>query len=202
MHNFDGAYEPSHIGPRAEIEGDRIIILWRGAPALETTFTVEMQGERAVLSLAENGLCNPADSEPYAYITEIFFEDGSLTVTKDYRFSGADTDVMQKTTNSRYGNVTIVTDELLPLIQGSWSDDEGFVKLTVEGDTLICGKERTQIVGVRYNYETGGRLYIRDIEPSRESIAHCRDVYFESGELHAVIDVCDAPSMEFTLKRK
>ena len=201
MHSFDGAYEPSHIGPRVEIEGDRIIILWRGAPALETTFTVAMQGERAVLSLAENGLCNPTDSEPYAYITEIFFEDGSLTVTKDYRFSGSDTDVYEKTTNSRYGNVTIVTDELLPLIQGSWSDENGFISLTIEGDTLICDKERVQIIGVRYNYESGERLYIRDADPSRESIAHQRAIYFEGGELHTVIDVCDAPSMEFTLKR-
>ena len=202
MHRFDGAYEPGHIGPRVEIEGEQIVILWRGAPALTTTFTVSRQGEKDVLILADNSLRQTPDSEPYATVSEIYFEGGRLVVTKDFPFSGLDTDVLERTENSRYGNVTLVTDELLPLVQGRWGDDTGFNDLLIEGDILTSCDTKTQIIGVRYNYELGERLYIRDIEPSRESIACYRALYYEGGELHAVVEVCDAPSMEFTLKRK
>ena len=201
MLSLDGAYEPSHIGPRAEITGDLLTLLWRGSPTLSAHFTALETGGRVYLKLDENGLRNTPDSDPYATVKEVYFEDGRLTVLEDFPFSGESTEVMERTENNRYGNVTLVTGELLPLVQGSWKSDMLGVPLRFEGDYLV-GLTKTRRVGLKRNYEQGGRIYIADADPARSNIEGFYNMYIENGRLFATVDVCDAPSIVIEYVKK
>ena len=108
---------------------------------------------------------------------------------------------MERTENNRYGNVTLVTGELLPLVQGSWKSDMLGVPLRFEGDYLV-GLTKTRIVGLKRNYEQGGRIYIADADPARSNIEGFYNMYIENGRLFATVDVCDAPSIVIEYVKK
>ncbi len=199
MPKLDGAYEPTHIGPRVEIDGDNITILWQGGVTLSTTFKQKKWGDKLLLLLEDNKLKYSYEAQPYAEIKEIYFKKGELTVVKHFPLSGDDTDVMKKTKSSRFGDVTMVTDELLPQIQGTWKS--AIAKLTFAGDKLMLDKYGgRKIVGITNAGESGSRIYIRDIDPARDSLGGFHKVYFEGGRLYAAIDVSDGEPMiiEFT----
>ena len=188
MPKLNGAYEPSHIGPRVEIEGDNITTLWRGGVTLSTTFKQKKWGDKLLLLLEDNKLKYSYEAQSYAEIKEIYFKKGELTVVKQFPLSGEDTDVMKKTKNSRYGDVTMVTDELLPQIQGEWKSD--FAKLRFAGDKLMLDKYGgRKIVGVRYNYEGGSRIYILRIStpPATVSGAFTRSTSRTAGSMRPLM---------------
>ena len=190
---LDGAYETPQIGPRVEIAGDNITILWRGGVTLSTTFKQKKWGDKLLLLLEDNKLKYSYEAQPYAEISEMFYKKGELTVVKKFPLSGEDTDVMKKTKKSRYGDVIMVTDELLPQIQGEWKSD--FAKLNFAGDRLMLDKYGgRKIVGVRYNGDSE-RIYVQDIDPARENLGGFHKVYLEGGRLYAMIDVSDGEPM-------
>ncbi|MBO6140271.1 MAG: hypothetical protein J6O40_00625 [Ruminococcus sp.] len=194
MLKLDGAYEPSYIGPRVEITGDLITVLWRSAPALSTRFTTIENGERVLLRLEDNALRNTPDSEPYATVKEIYFENDTLTVVNDYPISGESTEEMKRTDKSRFGDVNFATKELLPQVFGKWKCESFHAELSFAGD-ILQGMTKTRIVGLRYNYENGDRIYIKDADPARDRIDCFYNLYLEGGRLFATIDVSDAPSL-------
>ena len=62
MPKLDGAYEPTHIGPRVEIDGDNITILWQGGVTLSTTFKQKKWGDKLLLLLE---LCREMVVQPH-----------------------------------------------------------------------------------------------------------------------------------------
>ena len=205
MTDLNGAFEPSYIGPRVEIEGDRLTFFWRGAPSLVTTFTASQEGEKTVLNLGYIGLKNRlTDEEPYAFVTSCSYENDTLTVVKNYVISGESVDVMHRTENSIYGDVTVVDDILLPLIEGSWrADSFGFEVTFKDGKLIMNGSfaGEQDIICVKYNYDKSDKMYIRSKDPSVEAMFGLTDYCYENGRLTAIIPVCDAPSVTVEFNR-
>ena len=54
--DYYGFWEPSHIGPRAELDEKYYIQLWRGAEVLKTTYKTEEQEGKLRIILDEAGL--------------------------------------------------------------------------------------------------------------------------------------------------
>ena len=197
---LDGAYEPAHIGPRVEIEGESITILWRGGVTLSTTFKTKEWNGGLILILADNKLKYSYEAQPYAEVKEISFKSGELRVIQHFPISGDNTEVMKKTRRTRFGDVTMVTEEILPQIQGLWTS--AFATLRFEGDKLMLDKYGgRKIVGLRVNYEDPGRVYIQDIDPSRETLGLFHKVYLENGSLYGVIQVDDAEPIRIEFQR-
>ena len=205
---LDGAWEPSYIGPRVEIEGNRLIRLWRSAPVLETNFTTEERDGRLYLLLADTALRYASDAEPYATIKEVWYENGALTFVDDFPISGESSDVLRPTTNSRYGNVTLVTEAVLPDLQGKWIQTDaggadGMV-LIFDGSRIRLGyggtiEEEADIVIVRNNYDS--EIRIVDADPSKEIIGWFDDVRWDGSMISCRVPVMDAPSMYFRFVR-
>ena len=90
MGRFDGAWEETGvIGPRLEIDGDKVIFLWQASVVLETTFKTIQEGGKTVLKLEHNGLRSEGSLDPYAVIKEFYFNGTALVTVTDFRFSPA-----------------------------------------------------------------------------------------------------------------
>lgn len=195
-----GAWEERGvIGDRVEIDGKRITVLWRNMPVLETKYKAEKSDGGYVLALKDTGLRYRGDASNYAELTRVFYKDGSLELTKFFPITGESKDVLTKTEYSRYGNFTIV-DEILPELEGTWEDDNGFLSLVFRGDTMALNGEVTKIHVLRPG--SGYGCVIADADPSKYDFPGFSRPEYLGGVITIRMIVCDAPPMEFTLKKK
>ncbi len=207
MGRFDGAWEEKGvIGPRLEIDGDKVIFLWQASVVLETRFDTVQEGGKTVLRLEHNGLRNEGSLDPYAVITEFYFNGTALITVADFRFSGKCETRFFPTSNSRYGNVTLVNDEYLPQLCGVW--ESKYTDLVFDGETLrICGHGMSNpeleltIVCARPN-SSPDKVAILDKDPSKHNIGDFYSVIFSGGKITASIEVCDdrPVNIDFTKK--
>lgn len=161
---LDGAWEePGVLGTRIEISGKKLVILWRNAPVLETTFRKENKGGSVVLKPVKTSMSYAGDARVYADVTGLEYADGKLTFTEMFPITGESRTVLRKTQNSRFGNYDIA-DEILDELQGTWKDDSGYHEFTVRNDTLTLDGKKKKIHVLRP--KSGGSLIIADGDPS------------------------------------
>ena len=135
--SLDGAWKPRDYGTRIEIDGENILILWMNRPQLKTTFTVTEEDGKTVLHLEQTGLRERGDQKDYAQITGLWVEDGQMHFVKVFDVAGEKSEVLSPTTESRYGNVTVVTEKELPRIEGVWkTKDRMDYTLKIEGEKI------------------------------------------------------------------
>ena len=209
-HELNGAWEERGvIGTRVEIEncngkkGD-IIVLWRNAPVLRTSFRLTPDGDRLALDLKARGLRYEKSASDYAQIISLSYENGTLTMTKNFPFSGEDTERLTKTSYSRYGNYTIRKD-MLPALQGLWVDDREWLKIRITGDTLEVNDGYRTKIHVMHSNQAGepeGRFYLFDQDPSVDSFQGFSRFIFCGGALATQMMVCDAPAVPVILHKQ
>lgn len=201
--NYYGNWQPSHVGPRAELDETYYIQLWRGGEVLKTKYKTKEQDGKLYLLLEENGLRYMPGGEPYATIKECFFEDDALTVIENFPISGDSTDRYLRTDQNRYGNVDIVDEEFLPKLQGYWSNGRSFLK--IDGNMIYQGYSKDAcddeapftVVKSRYDSE----IRITHKNPTVEGVLHYIRVVFKDNKLYATVMVCDGPSIEEIFER-
>lgn len=204
--SLDGAWEPEgYVGPRAEIDGGRMIRLWNSSPVLETEFTVEEKDGKIILNLAENGLRNSPSDDPYAVVKECRYENGAIVFVDEFRFSGERVETLYPTTNSRYGDVTVISGELLPELEGRWVSDDFPSELRFKGGILEIGDDESvdytvSVAAVRHN--SGGWISIIDADPAVQLVGFFSSMRYENGVITAEIFVADAPSVRLTYVKK
>ena len=204
--DYYGFWEPSHLGPRAELDETYYTQLWRGAEVLKTTYKTEERNGKLFLLLKENGLRYTKTSGPYATIKECYFEGDTFTVLENFPISGDSTDTYKRTNNNRYGNFEIVDSDYLPLLEGIWSCDSAVLK--IQKNQLYFGydkKDLNQSEGLpftvlkcRYNDE----ISLHHINPSVDILHNYSRIIFRDNRLYATIPVCDAPSFEQVFVKK
>jgi hypothetical protein len=205
MQKLNGAWEPrGYLGPRLEIQGRKLIRLWRSSPVLETTFTTENEDGKLRLKLKNTELRYAGSEKPYAAIKDCWFSDGVITLVDDFPITGESRDVLFPTSNSRYGNVTVVDRELLPQLKGKWVSGDVSSFLCFRGGVLEFGYDeetlrREEITVVRSNGDGEIRVVSRD--PSREEVGMFGPLVFRDGVLHTCIPVCDAPAVQIIFHR-
>lgn len=192
---LDGAWEePGVIGSRIEIEKDKLTVLWRGGVVLETKFKSEQDGDAVVLKLAQNGMRYKGDSKDYATVADIRFEGDSLIFEEDFPISGKSVTKMQKTENSRYGNVKVIDGEVLRELGGKWISDSGYSEMSIKGNTLELDGMKIKIHVVT-DALPDGPFGIIDDDPSKSGIGYFYSVRYNGEVIKAVVPVCDAPSV-------
>lgn len=212
--NIDGAYVPADhsYGLRLEITGNRFLMLWRNSPVMDTTFTLREDGERLTFELADINLRNTPREEPYATAKECYMQDGFIYFLEYFPISGESMNKLMFTENSRYGNVDIVTEELLPELQGKWieKNDMGFCKeIVIQGDCMIMegfdGKQKYEFAvtkGRGFWDKNSKRYDIVNKDPSRDGIGHMVCYTYENGVIRAMIPVCDADAIRLEFVKK
>ena len=205
--NLDGAYIPADhsYGLRLELTGDRFLMLWRNSPVLDTAFTLREEGGRLWFELADINLRNRPNEKPYATVKECYMEDGFIYFLQFFPISGESMSKLAFTENSRYGNVDIVTEELLPELQGRWTEKNacGFCKdIIIEGDQMtmdgIHGKITTAFAvtkGRDFWDKQRKRYDIVNKDPSKDGIGFMTCYTYENGVIKAMIPVCDADAI-------
>ena len=208
FHELDGAWEPkNYVGPRVKIEGSRLTRLWQNSPVLTTAFSAEKQGDRVTLKFETSDLCYVNSEKPYATVKECFYEDGGLTFVDDFPITGESRDTLYRTQNSRYGNVTVVDGETLPLLQGKWVREESEEYIIFRGNEICCGygkdlKNCGEFVTVRRNGERDKECFdVVNKDPSKNMLGYYVNVRYEHGVITAQIPVCDAPQIIISFKK-
>ena len=197
--------EPGVIGTRIEIEKNRVLILWRNGPVLDTTFTVEKTPEGVLrLRLKENGLRYESADSDYASVTDLYWKDGALHYCQLFPISGPSEEILKKTENSRFGNYTDVSRKILPELQGRWKDTTGYHELRFRGSILENGTEKIRVCVLHSNYlkEDDPVYRVVDADPAKYSVFFFGSMDYRNGELTAVIPVCDAPSIDLTFHKE
>ena len=199
MKQLDGAWEPrGYFGPRAEIRGKKIILLWRGAPVLSTTFTVKEEEGALVLCLKDREKRYEPSSAPYATVVDCRLAGDGLTVTEDFPITG-------KSSDTRYG--AFVPDrEALRRLKGTWVCGDGRWALSFRGDRMTeiySGSEgRTvQIVALR-SLSDPEDIRVTDPDPSRDAAGDFAPLRLRGDTLTTAIPVCDAPSVQMVFVKK
>ena len=198
--DYYGFWEPSHIGPRAELDEIYDIQLWRGSEVLKTTYKTEERNGKLYVLLGETELRYTKTSDPYATIKECYFEGDTLTVVENFPISSDSTDTYKRTKNNRYGNFEIADATYLPLLEGVWSC--GSAMLKIQKDKLYFGYDKDDlkhseglpitVLKCGYNDE----ISIHHINPSVDMLHNYNRIVFRDKKLYATIPVCDAPSFE------
>ncbi len=200
MEQLNGAWEPrGYIGPRAEIEGNRIAILWRGLVVLDTTFAVKEENGVVHLMLKETAKRYPDSPKPYAEVTDCRFENGELTIEEYFPITGPSSDTLVRTQNTRYGRGTLlpaVPDELL----GEWVCDDW--RLRLEPHVMFAGfmeaMERFDVVALRN--ESTGEITIRDERPWADGFGMFRALTVRGMTIVTYMEITDVtpPPLLFT----
>ncbi|MBR7071318.1 MAG: hypothetical protein IKI29_04060 [Clostridia bacterium] len=200
---LNGAWEERGvIGTRIEIDGNKLTVLWRSAPVLETTFRMAQKDGLLELKLKHNGLRYQNDVKNYATIRRIIFADGKLEVTQDFPISGESQEILQKTDRTRYGNYEI-DDSILPQLQGTWKSNDGYFEITFHKDKMnFCGLV-TRVHALKpKNISNGAELYmIADQDSSVEGWHGFSRLQYYGGILTSTMFVCDAPSVQYIFKK-
>ena len=207
--SLDGAWQPDNYGTRVEIAGDRIVILWRSAPVLETKFTVSREGRKKVLKLEKTEMWDTARGHAVGTVTGCYVEDGKMHLLQHYEFAGDDEEILEPTTESRYGDAKLVTEKLMPRLKGTWkSSDRGGCTLKIEGGSLKWkfGEDEwrgpVDIVVVHYNWKDDKDDYsIVDKDASQEYVGDFQAVEFKKGKLTARIHVHDGNAIKYAFEK-
>ena len=192
------------IGTRIEIIGNRLTVLWRSAPNLETTFeTAEAEDGGTELILKDRGLRNGCVGDVYATVEHLTYKDGSLVFDKKFEISGPSQEVLTKTLNSRYGNVTI-KGELLETVQGKWvMERNSDIFFKISGNCLTVGDDSFTIrAAVNNDYRPKGEDFaIINRDPAKEGVGYYYQMLCFKDEIRAYILVCDVGLQEMKFKR-
>lgn len=192
---LDGAWEERGVvGSRIEIEKDKLTVLWRGGVVLETKFKSEQDGDAVVLKLAQNGMRYKGDSKDYATVTDIHYDGDALFFEENFPITGKSVTKMQKTENSRYGNVKVIDGEVLRELGGKWISDSGYSEMSIKGNTLELDGMKIKIHVVS-DALPDGPFGIIDDDPSKSGIGYFYSVRYNGEVIKAVVPVCDAPSI-------
>ena len=192
----DGAWEePGVLGSRIEIDGKKIVFLWRNGPVLETTFKAVRRDGKTFLELKENGLKNPGSAADYATVEELFLEDGKLHMTEHFPMSGDSRTVMSRTDRSRYGNYDAVP--IPAAYHGKWKDQRGYFEISITKDKVVLNG--TPFSACQLIPRSGGPCLLADRDPSVYDWQGLSRFVCEGDRLTTSMMICDAPSvhMEF-----
>lgn len=205
---LQGFWAPGDYGTRIEIDGDRFMVLWRNRPVLETNFTIKEDADGCLVVLEHNGLRYAGASEDYAAVKECRLKDGKLYFKKYFPISGDSEEVLFKTTNSRYGNVTVITDEMLPRISGLWKTADKRYELRIENGMLTWRFRKSEwqkpeaIAVVRPNYRLDPEEFlIVNKDPGEDYICHLMQFRHENGKLITHMPVYDAAPPEMVFEK-
>ena len=207
--SLDGAWQPDNYGTRVEIAGDKIVILWRSAPVLETKFTVSQEGRKKVLKLEKTEMWDTARGHAVGTVTGCYVEDGRMHLLQHYEFAGDDEEILEPTTESRYGDAKLVTDKMMPRLKGTWkSSDRGGCTLKIDGGSLKWkfGEDEwrgpVDIVVVHYNWKDDkDDCSIVDKDASQEYVGDFQAVEFKKGKLTARIHVHDGDAIKYAFEK-
>ncbi len=199
---LNGAWEePGVIGNRIEIEGSKIVILWRNSPTLETGFSVSEEDGGLLLKLKKTGLSYTTGGAEYANVTRIFYKDEKLEFVKYFPITGESKDVLKKTANSRYGNYEIC-DEILKELQGEWENERGYMDLTIKKDVMTMNGDSRKIHVLKPAGESGERYVIADHDPSVYEWRGLTRFEYYGGVLHTNMIICDGPTVTLNFTKK
>ena len=206
---LQGYWIPGDFGTRVEISGDEFLLLWQNKPVLKTTFTVEEKDGSLILHLAESGMRYSGDAKDYGTVKECRWHDGAMYFTKFFPITGDSPEVLHKTENSRYGNVDLVNEEILPLLQGAWKADNHGYELKIEGSSLQYrwGKGKWEkpvpiaVVKSRSRY-SGGVLRVVNADPAQRTVGCFIEFTYTGGTLETCIPVCDADAPRLVFRQK
>ena len=199
MIDLNGAWEePGVIGTRVEIEGSSINILWRNSTVLLTTFETAEKDGGVELILKDKGLCD-ARPEPYATIQRLFVKDGKMSFVKLFSISGESTEVLKKTDQSRYGDVTVVND-ILPELEGKWSAGSKFNEFSIKDGVLYVYDRKVKLIAVRRSYD--GETVIRDEDASKYDFGMYRFFEYRDSKLYTSMIIYDAPQIQLTFTKE
>lgn len=207
--SLDGAWQPDNYGTRVEIEGDKMIILWRSAPVLETKFTVSQEDKKKVLKLEKTEMWDSVRGHAIGTVTGCYVEDGKMHLLQHYEFAGDDEEILAPTTESRYGDAKVVTDKMTPRLKGIWKSTDR------EGCTLKIGNGSLQwrfgedewrgpvdFVVVHYNWKDNkDDCSIVDKDPSLDYVGDFQAIEFKGGKLAARIHVHDGDAMKYSFEK-
>ncbi|MBP5617871.1 MAG: hypothetical protein J6X61_01810 [Clostridia bacterium] len=199
---LNGAWEePGVIGTRIEIEENRIVVLWRSAPVLTTTFRIQAGEEGEELLLKRAGMRYENAASDYATVAGLVYRDGVLTLTEDFPISGVSVTCLKKTANSRYGAFD-AADERLGELAGTWKERGGYLTLTVTGDVMDLDGRQGRIHLLRSrNDPPGAPLAIRDADPSVFAWGGIDGLTYDGERITGYRRICDASS-EFLVFEK
>ncbi|MBQ8919615.1 MAG: hypothetical protein IJ056_05875 [Acidaminococcaceae bacterium] len=205
---LQGFWEPNNYGTRIEIEGDCFTVLWRNSPVLITTFSVQEDKDGYVVLLKDKGLRYEGASSDYATVTDCRLQDGKMYLHKYFPITGDSEEILSKTTNSRYGNVTVITDEMLPRVTGLWKTADGKFDMKIENGTLTWRFRNSEwekpeaIAVVRYNYERNPESFtIVNKDPSKDYVCHLMPFRYNNGRLITQMLVYDAKAPEMIFEK-
>lgn len=192
---LDGAWEERGVvGSRIEIEKDKLTVLWRGGVVLKTKFKAKQRGDVITLCLAQNGMRYNGAPSDYATVTDIHYDGDALFFEENFPITGKSVTKMQKTENSRYGNVDIIDGEILKQLRGKWRSDIGSYEITIKKDTMeLYGKKYKIHVVLRGT--SSDPYVIIDADPSKEVIGCYYKMEYDGNVIKATVAVCDAPSI-------
>ncbi|MBQ7475011.1 MAG: hypothetical protein IJS78_03720 [Clostridia bacterium] len=197
---LSGAWEePGVIGTRIEIDGDRLTVLWRNSPVLETVFTVKEEDGGELLVPRKTGMRYAGASSDYAEATRLFYADGALEFEEFFPITGKSSTTLRKTDRSRYGNVAVIDGELKNL-RGEWIANE-YNRITFRGDVMtLNGRERR--VHVVKSGDGSGPLRIIDADASVYEWEGMANFEFYGDRITASLMVCDAPPVRLEFVRR
>ena len=204
---LEGAWQPDDYGTRVEIKGDTMLVLWRNVPVLETKFSVSHEGKKYVLQLEKTEMKDPKRSGTGARITECWVEDGKMHLRQHFEISGDDEEILEKTEESRYGAVKVVSDEMLPRLRGQWRcDADGGWELKISGETLQCrwrGGEWEQPVPIAVvrDIENPKRIRVVHKDPAEEELPPFRPFRYVDGKLVTRVIVTDKTPPELVFEK-
>lgn len=199
MKELNGAWEERGvIGTRVEIDGNKIVVLWRSSPVLTTAFRVKRSDCAAELILKKTGLRYAGAAMDYAEITGMAFADGKLTLTEHFPITGESKTVLTPTENTRYGRCA-PDPSALPLVAGEWTDEKGYCRLFFREDRVtINGRERRFVVLRPFD---GGELFVADADPAADGWEGMDRLVLRGEVLLSSVRVCDAPSVPLIFHR-
>lgn len=188
---LDGAWEERGVvGTRIEIKKDCLTVLWRGGVVLETKFGIEQNGERITIVPASRGMRYENASSDYATVSDIYCENGSLFFEEDFPITGKSVTKLEKTENSRYGNVTFADSSVLRDLRGEWRDERNYHTLVFNGDTLEINGEKIKI---RVVCDVPDKTFsIIDGDPSKDGVGCFYRMEYRGDRIAARVMVCDA----------
>ncbi len=200
---LNGAWEePGVIGRRIEIDSDKIVILWRGSPVLETKFRSVKREDYSTLYLQQNGLRYKNANYEYAQIKEIKFINDTLEIKEQFPISGESKATLKKTSNTRYGDYDI-DDSILEEIKGIWKSQDGYFEIKINNDELSLNGKKTNIhiLRSRSEYEPSNRYIIADVDPSVDGFQGFTRFIYENGILSTTMIVLDAGTIEYIFQK-
>ena len=198
-----GAWEERGvIGTRVEIEKNELIVLWRGGVVLKCKYkATQDENGKITLKLSDNKLRYSGAYSSYASVTRIEYFDKKIEFEETFPITGKSVCVLERTSNSRYGNYDVVDGELLKSIQGEWKSDDGYYSLKFEKDTLNINGDELKIHVLRSRGSSPRGYQIVSADPSADMIHGLHHITFLGDSIVAAMVICDAPPIILKFER-